>query len=256
MLKARFADRWLPGQPGWSVRDVAALRGGLQARLQRAAWVRLHGLDGDPHGPRMGWAELSATLTEQDIENYYRAHTDEFARIESLQGWRGRCATQRCLQQIETRLRAMRAPAQLSFLAEAPVAGWQLEPVRWSLDQPAASESERDRWSLSLLMAAQAGEAPLGARPPGVQSTGWEWVQLSERRMGVHPLESETVRYQARQALTLERMRERWARAQIQWLQAADVRWGDGRRGWPDSWSSSVLAWPDAPHGHGGHAHD
>jgi len=255
LLQARFADRWLPSQPGWQAQDVAALRGGLQARLQRAAWVRLRGLDGDPHGPREGWAELSATLTDVDIEAYYRAHSDDFARIESLQGWRGRCATALCAQQIEARLRALQAPAQLSALAEAPVAGWQLEPVHWRLDDSEAKQNARERWSLSLLMAAQPGEPPLGVRPPGVDSVGREWVQLSARSMGVHPLSSETVRYQSRLALTLDRMREGWAQAQVQWLQDADIRWGDGRRGWPESWTAAVLAWPDAQQGHG-HSHD
>lgn len=231
LLRERFAEQWFMRHSGWTVAELAFVQRAVTARLRKLAWMHWQGLDGDPHAEAPPRDALVAAVTASEIADYYGAHRDRFARLERVEGWRLRCASEAdCTAASD--LRAL--PAAV--------------PLRWSLGD-ARPAVELDAWALDLLQAWPEGQVSPPIRHP--DGNGWERVQVLAVRRGFHPADSETVAHVARQAIALEKLEARWAERQREWLAASRLQWA------PDFVAPARPLEPARAqaHGHHGHAH-
>lgn len=234
LLRERFVEQWLRRSSGWSEAELDFVRRVIEARQRKLAWQRWQGLTGDPHGDAPLRDDLAAMVTSEEIAAYYRAHLERFERLESVDGLRLRCDRAGCADEAQgTDLRGRRG----------------VTPVAWRLGD-AKPVAEVDAWVLDLLQAWPAGQASPPIRHP--DGNGWERVQALSVKRGHHPVDSETVRHEARQAVALEKLESRWRQRQVELLAAAGLRWAPG------------IAPPEAPFepqrpmtaaGEHGHAH-
>lgn len=207
LLKERFVEQWLLKDSGWNAAELAFVRRVVEARQRKLAWQRWSGLTGDPHGDAPPRDALAASVAADEIAAYYRSHLDRFTRLEAVDGLRLRCDREGCgagEQGEDLRHRA------------------GVVPVTWRLGEP-APHADVDAWSMDLLRAWPAGAASPPIRHP--DGGGWERVQVLSVRRGHHPVDSETVRHEARQALALEKLEAQWRRRQQDLLAQAALQW-------------------------------
>ena len=207
LLRERFVEQWLRRDSGWSEAELDFVRRVVQARQRKLAWVRWQGLSGDPHGDAPARAALAASVREDEIGAYYRAHLDRFTRLEAVDGLHLRCPDAAC--------------GEGSDLRGQP----GVKTLAWRLGDPKPAV-ELDAWALDLLQAWPVGVASPAIRHP--DGHGWERVQAIAVKRGHHPLDSETVRHEARQAIAQEKLEAAWRRRQRELLATADLQWAPG----------------------------
>lgn len=258
-LQDRFTREWAARPDHWGTEGAVALQALLWSRVRWQAMLRWEGLDGDAHGAAAGSPALAPTaaVTDADIERYWQEHPDEFRRISRLEGWRARCADRACRDAVEALLRQV---GDLDALSRHGIDGLSVRPVHWTDDGAGPgrpflragrpSEHDLDDWSLSLMAATPVGARSAALRHPGVDSQGWEWVQVQRREERPQALDSETVRYGATQALTQQRRLAAWRERQEQLLAGARLQWA------PDLAAPVVSPLLEIDAAHGGHAHD
>jgi len=210
LLRERFVEQWLHRESGWTPFELHFVRRVVEARQRTLAWARWQGLTGDPHGDAPPRDALAAAVSADEIARYYQAHLDRFARLESVEGLRLRCDPAGCGQE-----------AQRADLRGRP----GVTAIAWRIGDPKPA-SEVDAWVLDLLQAWPAGVASPPIRHP--DGAGWERVQSLAVTRGHHPLDSETVRHEARQAVALEKLEACWRLRQVGLLAAAGLRWAPG----------------------------
>ncbi len=207
LLRERFVEQWLRRDSGWSEAELDFVRRVVQARQRKLAWVRWQGLSGDPHGDAPARDALAASVGEDEIGAYYRAHLDRFARLEAVDGLHLRCQEAACGEG-----RDLRGQPGVATLA-------------WRLGDPKPA-GELDAWALDLLQASPVGVASPAIRHP--DGRGWERVQAIAVKRGHHPADSETVRHEARQAIAQDKLEAAWRRRQRELLAAAGLQWAPG----------------------------
>jgi hypothetical protein len=210
LLRERFVEQWLRRQSGWSETELDFVRRVVEARQRKLAWQRWQGLTGDPHGDAPPRDALAASVTVDEITTYYRAHLDRFERLESVEGLSLRCDRAGCAEE-----------AQVLDLRGRP----GVTRIAWRLGDPRPG-ADVDAWVLDLLQAWPAGRASPPIRHP--DGNGWERVQALSVKRGHHPVDSETVRHEARQAVALEKLEARWQQRQVELLASAGLRWAPG----------------------------
>ncbi|ANH67605.1 peptidylprolyl isomerase [Mitsuaria sp. 7] len=210
LLRERFVESWLHRDSGWSEAELDFVRRVIEARQRKLAWQRWSGLTGDPHGDAPPRDALAAAVTPEEIAAYYRAHLDRFERLESVEGLRLRCDRAGCADEAQG--------ADLTGRRGVTRVAWRLGDARPS--------AEVDAWILDLLQAWPAGQASPPIRHP--DGNGWERVQALSVKRGHHPVDSETVRHEARQAVALEKLEARWQQRQVELLTSAGLRWAPG----------------------------
>jgi hypothetical protein len=256
LLHERFIERWLRRESGWSAAELDFVRRAIEARQRKLAWERWQGLTADPHGDAPERDALAASVTTEEITGYYRAHPERFERIEAIDGLRLRCASASCGDGQGPRAgeslgggrrssdpgsqgqQATGQPGRGQQATGQQVKGSQVggaagdlrgeadaRPVAWRVGDPAPA-SELDAWSLDLLRAWPVGPASPPIRHP--DGAGWERVQTLSVKRGLHPVDSETVRHEARQALALEKLERAWQQRQRKLLMSAGLVWAPG----------------------------
>lgn len=252
-LQDRFTRDWASRPGRWDAVGAQALQALLWARVRWQARLRWEGLDGDAHGAAAGddaVARLAlGPIAAADIEQYWRDHPEEFRRISRLEGWRARCADAACREAVEPLLRRQ---AGLAALQGVGIPGLSVRAVQWTAEDPAAPASgdqALDDWSLALMAATPVGGPGPALRHPGVEARGWEWVQVQRREERLQPVDSETVRYGATQALRQARRQAAWRARQEQLLAGAQLQWAPDL---PAPSRSPLLGLETA----GGHSHD
>jgi hypothetical protein len=231
LLRERFVEQWLRRESGWNDGELDFVRRVVQARQRKLAWVRWQGLTGDPHGDAPARDALAASVSADEIGAYYRAHQDRFTRLEAVDGLHLRCQEAACGEARDLRGQA------------------GVMPLAWRLGDPKPA-AELDAWALDLLQAWPAGEASPAIRHP--DGHGWERVQALAVKRGHHPVDSETVRHEARQAIAQEKLEAAWRRRQRELLASAGMQWA------PDMTPPDSPFEPELPPKSGeehGHAH-
>lgn len=256
-LQDLFTRGWAAQPQRWGEEGVSALDALLWARIRWQALVRWEGLDGDAHGAAAGAETAHGEVSDDDITRYWREHPDEFRRISRLDGWRARCTDESCRAAVEP---LVRRSGELAPLASQRIPGLSVREVRWSDETPAGTDSAMDvsvlregnldAWSLALMGVTPVGVPSSALRHPGVESVGWEWVQVQRREERLQPVTSETVRYGATQALLQQRRQQAWRDRQEQLLARATLQWA------PDLAAPQASPLLDLDTAPGGHHHD
>ncbi|MBO9687428.1 MAG: hypothetical protein J7598_12535 [Mitsuaria chitosanitabida] len=222
LLHERFIERWLRRESGWSAAELDFVRRAIEARQRKLAWERWQGLTADPHGDAPERDALAASVTTEEITGYYRAHPERFERLEAVEGLRLRGGEAGCGEGPGA---TAGDPTSLDRLAVDLRGTTGVTPVSWRAGDP-APVSALDAWSLDLSRAWPVGPASPPIRHP--DGTGWERVQTLSVKRGLHPVDSETVRHEARQALALEKLERAWQQRQRKLLMSAGLVWAPG----------------------------
>ncbi len=240
LLRERFVERWLRRESGWRAEEVGFVHRVIEARQRKLAWQRWSGLSADPHGDAPPRDALAAAVSPADIERYYRAHQERFERLEAVEALHVRC-----LASGEAQGGPPSECASGASLREHAGAA----PLNWQLGD-AAPDSALEAWVRDLARAWPVGPASPPIRHP--DGAGWERVQVLSTRRGVYPVDSETVRHEARQALALERLDARWRQRQKDLLAEAGLRWAPGVTppGTPFEPPSSMATGDEHGHAH------
>lgn len=164
--------------------------------LQRLYGV---GLDTDSGSPLLN--RLSSETSPQEIEAFYNLHKDQFSRIDKVRARHIRVADEAQAQRVQKALQGgavftaiARKMSRASDAAKGGDLGW------------ISADGSKD-WLASLAFSQPPGKpsapirAPVGPNEPAY----WEIVLVEEQVHGAHPLQSETVRYQASRMIALKK---------------------------------------------------
>lgn len=224
---------------GLFVRDWAARRFGERsmADLRRAladqddvhAARDLYGLSSHSHTESRVQAALANQVTQAEVNAYYRAHKEEFRRVERVKARHIRVAEEAKATRIVADAKAGKDFAQLARrFSVAPDAG-KGGDLGW------VHQTSNPDWLASLVLLQPEGQvsSPFRAAVDGDQEATWEVLLVEKRVEGYHPPESETVRYLARRAIAHDKARAEFAAARSQALRKAAIdinpKLGDAR---------------------------
>ncbi len=186
-----FVQQWASQRFGAAA--VADLRKAIADGEAVATLQRLHGvgLDTDSGSPLLN--RLTAETSAQEIEAFYTQHKGLFAHIDKVRARHIRVSDE---AQAQRALKALQEGASFAALARkmsrAPDAA-KGGDLGWI-----SADGSKD-WLASLAFSQQPGKpsAPVRAPVGPNQPAYWEIVLVEEQVHGAHPLQSETVRYQA-----------------------------------------------------------
>jgi hypothetical protein len=208
----------------WAVRrfgasQVADLRQALADHDDVRAGMALFGLAEDVEAASLVQATLARQVTQQDIDAYYKAHKDQFRRLERV---RARHITVDSEERAAALVAQLRKGASFAALARShstaadAASGGDLGWVR---------ADETSSWLASLALQQERGKVsnPLRAPVGPGERASWEIILVEQRQEGHHPAESETVRYQARRAIAHQRARDEFASTRRQAMLATRI---------------------------------
>ncbi|HEY0585318.1 MAG TPA: peptidylprolyl isomerase [Pseudoduganella sp.] len=186
-----FVQQWASQRFG--AESVADLRKAIADSEAVATLQRMHGvgLDTDSGSPLLN--RLTVETSAQEIEAFYTQHKELFARIDKVRVRHIRVADEAQAQSV---LKALQEGA--SFAATARKMSRAPDAAKGG-DLGWISANGSKDWLASLAFSQQPGKpsAPVRAPVGPHQPAYWEIVLVEEQVHGAHPLQSETVRYQA-----------------------------------------------------------
>jgi hypothetical protein len=206
MARGMFVVHWAREHGGLSGEDLDRLSQLMADRERRLAFERLMGASVDPHHPGAEFDRLRREVSREDIAAYWEKNPQQFQRIERVKARHIRCADEACIQAASAALakgEAFDAVARKfstsASRSDGGSLGW-IEPSQ-----------ARGSWLLQFALAQPPGPPSPPVREPENGGTpGWQIVQVDERVTGVHPVDSETVRFEASQAIARRRAVEHY----------------------------------------------
>ena len=198
---------------------VADLRKTIADGEAVAALRQLYGvgLDTDSGSPLLN--RLSREATAQEIETFYKQNKDQFARIDKVRARHIRVADEAHAQRVQKALQEgadFAATARKTSRAADAVKGGDLGWI--------SADGSKD-WLASLAFSQEPGKpsAPIRAPVGPNEPAHWEIVLVEEQAQGTHPLQSETVRYQASRMIALKKAMQQLGEITEQARRAANI---------------------------------
>jgi hypothetical protein len=199
ILANAFVQHWARQRFGADA--VADLRQALAEGEVVAALQRLHGVGLDTDSGSTLLNRLSREVSATEIQAFYQRNKEQFARVDKVRARHIRAAdeaqAQRVLQALQAGAGFAATARRLSRAADAAKGG----DLGWI-----SADGGKD-WLASLAFSQERGKvsmpirAPVGPNEPAY----WEIVLVEDSVQGVHPLQSETVRYQAARMIALKK---------------------------------------------------
>ena len=217
ILANAFAQHWARQRFGAAALDD--LRKAIADGEAVAALRQLHGVGLDTDAGSALLNRLSGDTTAEEIEAFYQQHKDQFARIERVRARHIRLADE---AQAQRAMKALQGGADFAALARsvsrAPDAA-QGGELGW------ISADDSKDWLASLVFSQAPGKpsAPVRAPVGPGEAAYWEIILAEERVHGVHPLQSETVRYQASRMIAAKKAMQQLGELIEQARSAADI---------------------------------
>ena len=214
LARDRFVLGWARQSSGLGADGLEQLRQLVADRNRRNALARLLGSGDDPHYSSPEVERLQRGIEPAAIHNYYNTHKAEFVRTEKVLVRTMRFAD-------ETRAHAASAElakdARFEDVAQRRSAGDGT--AKW-----VDSNATRGSWIAQLAFAQAPGPASPPIREPeaGAAVPGWIIVKVERRVTGLHPPDSETVRFAASEAIARQRAASNFANLRARLL--ADAR--------------------------------
>lgn len=202
LLKHRYIMRWARSGEGLGEADFAVFRRAMEDRLVHTGWMAHLGIAADIHDDPQHLKDLQAAVTAGEISAYYEAHRDDFRRIEKVRARHLRVKEEATAKAIAERLAKGEAfdalVREFSIAADADKGG----ELGWIVHG-----SREHGWLDSLAFLQKPGLPSRPVRLPGREGEepGWEILLVDEQVMGWQPLESESVRYLASQAIARQK---------------------------------------------------
>lgn len=202
LLKQRWILRWGASPEGLGKADFAVFARAMEDRLVHTGFMAYLGVAVDIHDDPLHIKALQARVTPEEIRAYYEAHRDDFQRIEKVHARHIRVKEEALAQSLFERLHkgeSVEALArQYSVAADAASGG----DLGWIVH-----DDKGRGWLASLAFVQKPGVPGKPVRLPGApgEEPGWDIMVVDDRVMGYYPVDSETVRYLASQAIARQK---------------------------------------------------
>lgn len=215
LARDRFVLGWANQNSGLGADGVEQLRQLIADRNSRNALSRLLGGGEDPHYSSPAIERLQRSIEPTAIRDYYDAHKAEFTRIEKVLA-----RTMRFADEIQARAASAALAQGASFEDVARRRGAGDGMAKW-IDRDATRRS----WTAQLAFAQAPGPASSPVREPeaGTAVPGWIIVKVDKRVTGMHPPDSETVRFAASEAIARQRAASNFANLRARLLSEARI---------------------------------
>lgn len=214
-LANRFVLDWARREGELGDADLTQLSRAIDDRARRGALLQWMGIEADMHYDSAYLKALAARVTPAEVRDYYQRQRQEFKRIEKVRARHIRCADEACAKTAGERLAAGESFAKVA--AALSVAPERDGDLGWI---PAG----QDDWLAQLAFALPAGRASKPVRSPQTGGVShWEIVLVEEKVEGFHPVDSETVRYQASQAIARKQALAEFKRLREKLYRDADI---------------------------------
>ncbi|MDF2445626.1 MAG: hypothetical protein K0S46_862 [Moraxellaceae bacterium] len=221
LLKNRYILHWAQSAEGMGADDFTLLRRAIEDRLVHGGWMAHLGVAADIHDDPQHLKELQASVTQDEIRAYYETHRDDFRRIEKVKARRIRVADEARAREVEAALKQggnFEALAKQFSIAPDAATGGDLGWIKHG--------EKAHGWLDSMAFLQQPGQPSRPARLPGAEGEepGWEILLVEERVMGWQPVDSESVRYLASQAIAKQKAMDEYRGTLERVRREADIR--------------------------------
>lgn len=219
IVRAAFVRHWAMSH-GLTSADIEALRQLMVDRESRLALEETLGAGGHLHGPSSELARLKAEVTAADVARHYAEHAELFQRTERVLARHIRCADEASANAAYAELQRGVPFAQVAHRYSTAPSALKGGALGWL-----EADRARGQWLAQVAFAQAPGAASAPIREPEAagRTGGWQIVQVEQRMQGLHPADSETVRFIATEAIAKERAQQRYAALKDQLIRNARV---------------------------------
>jgi hypothetical protein len=220
LMRQAFVLHWARSSGALNSIDLRQLQQLMLAHQRRLAWTRWQGGTADLHDPAHSVVAHEAGVSDEEIARYYAEHLEAFQRIERVHARHIRCADDPCVVAARGALAAGQPFADVARrLSSAPSAAAGGE-LGWIDAADAATD-----WLSQLALAQPPGQPgdPVRTPAPAGADAAWEILLVDKRSTGLHPADSETVRFIATRAIAARKAAEQADRSSTRWLEEAQV---------------------------------
>lgn len=221
LLERRYVQDWGRRKSGLSAQDYQVFVQAVEDRLVKDGWLSLIGVAADMHDDNRRLKALAAAVTPDEVRAYYEKNRDQFRRIEKVKAWHIRVSDFETANKAYARLQkgeAFSDVARAMSIAEDRESGGDLGWIEHG-DRNAT-------WIESIAFVQKPGTTSRPFRSPGPPGSPavWEILKVEERVEGYQPVDSESVRYGASQALARQKALAEYRRIRDNLLEGADIR--------------------------------
>lgn len=215
LARDRFALGWAVQSSGLGAAGVEQLRQLVADRNRRNALARLLGSGEDPHYSSPEIERLQRNVEAAAIRKYYDSHKAEFTRTDKVS-----MRSMRFADEAQARDVAAELSKGVRFEDVMRRRGAGDGVARW-----VDSDSARRSWIAQLAFAQPPGPASPPIREPevGTAAPSWVIVKVDKRVTGLHPPDSETVRFAASEAIARQRAASNFAGLRARLLSEARI---------------------------------
>lgn len=220
LLERRYAVHWLEQRSGLAPHDVTAFKKIIVDRMQTEGYLEHIGVAADIHEDVPYLKKIASQVTAAEIKAFYESHLDMFIRVDRVKA-----------RHIRTKDEATSRAAAAALKAGKPFAevakqysdaddrdkggdlGWVVHPETGS------------NWLESLLFFQQVDKVSSPFRMPGKPGADVEWeiVLVEQKETSYQPVDSESVRYVASQAIAKQKVLQEYAATRAQVWKQADI---------------------------------
>jgi hypothetical protein len=221
LLERRYVQHWARYRSGLSATDYQVFRQAIEDSLVREGWLSLIGVAADMHDENQHLKTLALAVSPDEVKAYYQQHQDQFKRIERVKAAHIRLSDIESANKAYTRLKggeSFAAVAREMSIAKDRDSGGDLGWIEHG--------EKNVSWLESVAFVQVPGVISRPIRSPGVSSSevAWEILKVDERVEGYQPVDSESVRYVAAQALAKQKALVEYKETRERLLNEADVR--------------------------------
>jgi len=182
-------SQWLIQQKLLSEYELQVVRSLVYARLLHPKLLAHLGVEVDQHGDNTKRREFAQAVTDREIASYYELNKKQFIRLEQISAdfW----------------LFDSHEKAKVGKRTLSQSSGFPVKPEQLDIDmRNLARLGKAKKWIANLAAALPTKTFSQVVRMP----TGkWIVIKVKDKKYGVFPLDSETVRYQARNQLAIRK---------------------------------------------------
>lgn len=221
LLERRYVLHWARNRSGLSAEDYQVFVRAVEDRLVRDGWTSLIGITADMHDDNAHLKQLAAAVTRDEVAEYYEKNRDQFRRIERVKASHIRTRDFESANRVYSRLQKgedFASVARQLSVAEDREQGGELGWIEHG--------EKNASWIESIAFVQKPGTTSKPFRSPGPPGAAavWEILRVDERIEGYQPLDSESVRYGAAQALSRKKAQAEYRSIRERVLDEAEIR--------------------------------
>ncbi len=220
LLERRYAIYWLEHRSGFTPAEVDAFKKIVVDQMQTQGYLEHIGVAADIHDDVFYMKKIASQVTPEEIKDFYQNHLDMFIRVDRVKARHIRTkdeATAReafaALQKGKSFADAAKQYSVADDHQNGGDLGWVVHPETGS------------NWLQSLLFFQPVGKVSNPFRMPGkpTDAVDWEIVLVEQKEISHQPVDSESVRYVASQAIAKQKVIQEYMGARTQVWKKANI---------------------------------